>query len=91
MATYNIAATYYAGASANIELPEGKTWADVKHWYIKWDTLFIQWENSREYQGFDLNSDTEDVVDWKRPTSASIYEVNGETGETDYDKEVASC
>lgn len=91
MATYNIDATYYAGTNANVELPEGKTWADVKDWYIKWDVLHIQWELNGEYQEFELRSDSTDCIDWKRPTSASICEVNEETGDTDYDKEVASC
>jgi len=89
MATYHIDATYHAGAAANVGLPEGKTWADVKDWYIKWDTLHIQWGAGGKYQEFELNSDTTDCVDWKHPASASIYVVDEETGEPDYDREVA--
>lgn len=41
MTTYQINATYYAGTSANVELPDGNTWDDVEYFYVKWDVLHI--------------------------------------------------
>lgn len=89
MATYTLDTTYTAGTSANVEFPDGKTWDDVQSWYIKWDTLHIQWKDSTSYEEFELNSNTLDIVDWKRPSSTSVYPVDEETGDTNYDTELA--
>ena len=90
MTTYTIDAGYHAGASANVAFPEGKTWEDVKDWYVKWDILHVQFEGELEMREFPLNSDSLDVIDWKRPTSVSVYATDDE-GNTDYDVEIAEA
>ncbi len=89
MATYCIAATYLAGTNSRVAFPEGKTWADVQDWYIKWDTLHIHWK-SGEDEEFELNSNGIDVIDGKRPTSSSVYAMDETTGKVDYDVELAA-
>lgn len=84
-----IDASYTTNASSKITLPEGKTWADVHGWYIKWDTLHINWVGSDDWKEYALNSDETDGTDWKRPTCASIYAID-ENGEIDYDAELAA-
>lgn len=88
MATYQISATYYAGTSANVKLPENKTWDDVEHFYVRWDVLHIHWKSGEDRE-YELHSDDLDCIDWKRPTSTEVYRVDDATGETEYDKEVA--
>ena len=80
MATYAIDCTLHAGVRSHIGLPEGKTWADVTGWYVKWDSLFVQLGAETEYIGISLNSDTIDIIDWKHPAQVSVYEVNGDEG-----------
>lgn len=89
MTTYQINATYYAGTSVNVEFPEGKTWDDVEHCSINWDTLHIRWKSGGDWN-HPLGSDISDCVDWKRPLSATVHPVNEDTDETDYDVEVAT-
>lgn len=89
MATYQISTTYTAGTSANVEFPEGKAWDDVESWYVKWDVLHIQWKGTTSYEEFSLNSDALDCIDWKCPSSTSVYPVDEATGDTDYSIELA--
>lgn len=88
MATYCIAATYTARTNSRVTFPEGKTWANVQDWYLKRDSLHIQWTGVEKYEEFNLNTDTMDCVDWKRPSSVSIYPVDTKSDETDYNNEI---
>lgn len=72
-----------------IDLGE-KTWEDVEQWYVKWDTLNVLFNGDSEYTSIDLNSEVQDVVDWKRPTSVSVFAVD-EDGEADHDEEIAEA
>ena len=74
MTSYVIDCTLHAGSRATIELPNDKVWADVTDWYVKWDTLFVQLGADTEYIEISMNSDTIDIVDWKRPAHVSVYE-----------------
>ncbi len=88
MTHYAISATYSTCANGRVVFPEGKTWADVKDWYIKWDTLYALLEGETDYREFELHSDSTDGTDWKRPCYVSVYaEVDGEV---DWDVEIAS-
>jgi hypothetical protein len=87
MAKYAISAGYYAGSVGYAEFPEGKTWDDVFDWSIKWDTLHVRFKDSEAWVEFELDSSTEDVIDWKRPMSASVHPAT-EDGEVDYNKEL---
>lgn len=85
---YQIECTYLAGPTATVELPDGKTWDDVASWYVKWDTMNIVFKDGTELNE-DLNSTSLEVVDWKRPTSVSIYAIDPD-GKTNYEKEIAN-
>ena len=74
----------YAGTTGYAELPEGRTWEDVEHWFVKWDSLFLSFRDGTDTE-IELNSNTEDVIDWKRPSSVEIYGTD-EEGQTDYDR-----
>lgn len=88
MHTYTLDTTYYAGTTAMVDFPEGKTWEDVESWYVKWDTLHITFKDATTLEK-ELNSGDLDMVDWKRPASVNVYVVNDD-GKTDYDKLIAS-
>lgn len=88
MKTYSIEASYYTGAHAQVTFPEGKSWDDVGDWYVKWDTLHVQWKGAQEYEEFDLNSDNTAGTDWKRPLNVTVLGCN-EAGDTDYAKIIA--
>ena len=73
--TYVIEATYPTTTSAEITLPEGKTWDDVKSWYIKWDTIHILFNDTDNY--FEISLDSDDLSvhgeGFKRPLEASVW------------------
>jgi len=79
-----ISASYSTTSVGVVDLSP-KTWGDVKDWYIKWDTLHVQFEGDEQWVEFAINSDASDGVDWKRPGHADIYE-----GEFEFKKELAS-
>lgn len=89
MTTIHVQASYYASTSGTVNLPQGKTWEDVAHWYVKWDTLYLRFKgDDEEYAQIDLDSCVGDIIDWKRPTGVSIYGTDDD-GETDYEVELA--
>jgi hypothetical protein len=75
---YAISTDYYAGTVGYVDLPVDRNWEDVAEWSIKWDTLYV-WFKSRTSLGetadleVKLNSDTLNIIDWKRPREAHIY------------------
>ena len=83
MAQYVVVADYYACAASDVvEFPDDKTWDDVVDYYIKWDRLNVQFKGSEEWLTFDLNSDANESIDWKRPSEYQIHPVVDD--ETDY-------
>ena len=87
---YGIYTSYYAGGESSVELPEGKTWADVEWWYVKWDTLFYKLVGDDKEYKEELNTDIHESVDWKRPAETQIFELD-ENRYIDWEKEVAYC
>ena len=73
--TITIDTEYYMTATATVNLSP-KTWDDVEDWYIKWDKLQVKFKDADDWKSFDLESDTDDGVDWKRPISADIYDAD---------------
>ena len=88
MNKYTISATYSAGTNGTVTFPEGKSWDDVKDWYVKWDTLHVQFKDSTEWEEMPLESGVDDIIDWKRPDSVSVYPESDEG--TDWNTEIAS-
>jgi len=67
-----VSASYNATAIGTADLSP-KTWDDVKDWYIKWDILYVKFKDELDWKEFNLQSDHNDGVDWKRPNHADIY------------------
>lgn len=90
MNTIHIETTYNYYHTAQVTLPEGKTWNDVMDWYIKWDTLHARFYGDEDYTEYFLWSRADvESTDWKRPNSISIY-ASKEDGSIDFDKELES-
>ena len=82
MTQYRIDTTLYASTNGTVTFPKGRTWADVKDWYVKWDTLYVAWTDGTEAD-LALDSETLEVIDWKRPTSVEVYALDDEGDQTD--------
>ena len=63
---------YRAGGSTEVELPEGKTWEDVKHHYVKWGVLYITFKDGHKIEQ-SLDDDVE-IYDMKRPAEVTVYD-----------------
>ena len=91
---YAISARYYAGTVGYVDFPVGRNWEDVAEWLIKWDTLYV-WFKPRTSLGetadmeVELNSDTMNIIDWKRPREARIYDCDDNL-DIDWNEEVAA-
>ena len=83
-----IETTYSAFGTTVIDLPEGKTWADVAHYYIKWGRLHINFKGTPkdDYQEFQLDDVAMESDNYKRPDQTMIWSVAAD-GEPDYDAE----
>ena len=84
---YAISSSYNATTVGYANFPEGKTWNDVNDWYVKWDTLHVEFKGEPEWHEFELNSGSGEI-DWKRPSSTSVHPTD-EEGNPDYDEELA--
>jgi hypothetical protein len=82
---YAISACYSAGTVGFVDFPEGKTWDDVRDWYVKWDILHVSFKGTDEWVEFSLDSDNDDTIDWKRPISVSVSPTD-ENGDADYNE-----
>ena len=66
-----------------IELPDNKTWEDVKHYSIKWDQLYIIFNDNTPWLA-ELNTKTYFMSDdLKWPDNKYIYPVKDD-GKVDY-------
>jgi len=88
MARYTIEMSLTANAAGSVEFPEGKTWDDVGDFYIRYDTLYVQFEGSPEWAEFPLHSGGHVEISWKHPDTARVYPVDEDEG-TDYSTTVA--
>ena len=62
-----IAVTYSCSAADVIDLPEGRTWADVRSLGVKYDTCFITWTDGTTCDlPFHVEIDT-GAIDMKHP------------------------
>ena len=69
--------TLFAGTSSDIEIEGIKDFSEVKEWFVKWDTFHytLDEENWKEIE---LNSESTDCIDWKRPLSVKIFDEKNE-------------
>ena len=76
MATFQFLTSYYAGTMTQIELPIDN-WDEVDDWYIKWDTLHYNLKSDPDnWQEVELDSETMDIIDWKRPTNVEVQSLD---------------
>jgi len=88
--TVEINTSYYTSATARVTFEGGKTWKDVKDWYIKWDTLNVLFTGETDWVAYLLESSSDlGATDWKRPVTVSIHPYL-ENGDVDYDTDFAS-
>lgn len=86
---YAISATYYTSTVAYAELPENKTWDDVLEWYIKWDSIYILFKEEQEFCEYNLDMETSNITDWKRPLNCEIFNTD-KNGEIIWEEEIDS-
>jgi len=65
-----IIAEYPCSVTSEVELKEGKTWADVEEWYIKWGDMVITYKDGT-VQTVSVDGDLLDGVDKVNPFSNS--------------------
>ena len=41
--------SYSTSGTTTVKLPDGKTWDDVKNWFVECDTLYITWKDDTEF------------------------------------------
>ena len=75
MTTYKIVSTMSCVVSSEVELPDGRTWDDVKEWYVKWGCLIVTFKDDITSE-IDMDVDTEESIDWKRPNSTEVFTIN---------------
>jgi hypothetical protein len=76
MKTFQFHAAYYAGTMGQVDLPIDN-WDEIDSWYVKWDTLFYCLKSDPDkVHEVNLNSDTMDIIDWKRPMSVDVQLVD---------------
>jgi hypothetical protein len=71
-----LSVTYHAGGDTTVTLPEGKMWADVREWYIKWDTFYAWFNDDTEFEK-ELNTNVIDGLDSKRPAGVVVFDNAG--------------
>lgn len=54
----------------SVELPV-RSWQEIKSYFVKWDTLHYTLDGENWHEAA-LNSQVDDIVDWKRPIQVAI-------------------
>lgn len=70
-----------------VELPKGKTSADIDYVYIKWGTLKIAFSDDTE-MSVDLNDLELDSIDHKHPDTINVFEADDSGQYPNYDAKV---
>ncbi len=71
--TYKIVQTASITAETLIELPDGRTWSDVKNFFVKWGVLYITWQDDTTWE-YDMDSDYDiETIDQKNPSSVGVF------------------
>ncbi|WP_299315980.1 hypothetical protein [uncultured Halomonas sp.] len=71
--TIRVTAEYVVCTETEITLPEGRTWADIQSWYIKWNTFHATFRDGRKFV-YVLNDVTPDD---KYPDSYGVSDLDG--------------
>jgi hypothetical protein len=76
--TIRVDTQYTMAYETEIDLPEGKTWEDVKSWYIKYHSLFVVFNDETIEEH---NLDDNGWEDSKRPDGIQIYKIDEDGNE----------
>jgi len=77
MTTYKIISNMSCAVTSDVELPDGRTWDDVKEWYVKWGELVVTFKDGST-SVIEMLIDEEESVNWKRPILTEVYAVNND-------------
>jgi hypothetical protein len=69
MTEYHLTLDYAATDTNTFELPEGRVWADVSIYYVKWNHIYITFKDGVQE---DIDLVIEPNVDTKRPISIEV-------------------
>jgi hypothetical protein len=76
--TIRVDTQYTMAYETEIDLPEGKTWEDVKSWYIKYHSLSVVFNDETIEEH---NLDDNGWEDSKRPDGIQIYKIDEDGNE----------
>ena len=83
-----ISTTYPLDSDTEFELPEGKTWSDVKHWGVKYCTLYLVFEDGIEMEvDIEPTPDDFETIEGKYPSWIRIRPVDTKYGGADWNAE----
>jgi hypothetical protein len=74
---FNVTSSYKTYASADVELPEGKIFADIEAHEVRWGTFKYKLRGDDKWYEVELNCDHMEI-DWKRPDWTEIINENDE-------------
>lgn len=65
---------YYCCLSTEVDIPGVTSWDDIEDWFVKWGTLNyrLKGEPEEAWHEIELDSDTSDAIDWKRPSCVTV-------------------
>jgi hypothetical protein len=86
MTKLSIVTEYSYQTDTVFDMPEGKTWDDVKDWYVKWGTLFVTFNDNSTLEVETKSHGDWTDVDLKRPIYSAMYPCDVE-GNTDWGEE----
>jgi hypothetical protein len=76
--TIRVDTQYTMAYETEINLPEGKTWEDVKSWYIKYHSLSVVFIDDTTVEHY---LDDDGWEDSKRPDGIQIYKIDEDGNE----------
>jgi hypothetical protein len=76
--TIRVDTQYTMAYETEINLPEGKTWEDVKSWYIKYHSLSVVFNDDTTVEHY---LDDDGWEDSKRPDGIQIYKIDEDGNE----------
>ena len=66
-----VSAEYIVSGLLEVELPEGKTWNDVEEFWVKWDTVYIEFKDGTKFED-EVGTDQSEA-DMKWPITCKVY------------------
>jgi hypothetical protein len=87
MEKIHVVTTYSISAETEVELPEGKTVADIENVWVKWGTIHVEFKGDADGASLEASESPFDVsdMDCKRPGSMEVLKDDGEGG-ADWDQ-----